>query len=162
MIRSRDTNSKLAGEDGLIVQLNGRFIRANIFKPGDTLYFLPRLQVSYPSGFGSERVFKSALIPGDFVEYGGRVVYYKPVAGKRAFLGAGIGVYRRAYNQNAALAVKDRRDVMVEPSAHLIVPKIRGSKMDLRVDYRFEHNDSNDPAEDFGNHVVSAKTVRRF
>ena len=160
VIRNRDTNSKF-GDDGVIVQINGRFIRANIFKQGDTLYFLPRLQVSKPSGSGPGRVFKSALFPGDYVEYGGRAVYYKPVAGKRVYLGAGIGVYRRDYNQNVALGVKERNDVMVEPSAHLIVPNVRGSKFDFRIDYRYEHNDSNDPTEDFSNHVLSVKMVRR-
>lgn len=162
VIRSRETNSKFGGDDGLIVQVNGRFIRADVFKQGDRLYLLPRLQVSGPGGSGPGRIFKSSLFPGDFIEYGGRVVYYKPVAGKRLFLGAGIGVYHRDYNQNVALGVTNRSDVMVEPSAHLIVPNVRGSKLDFRVDYRYEHNDSNDPLEDFGNHVISAKTVRRF
>lgn len=161
-VKFRDTGSGFDGDDGLIVQVDGRFLFTSRFKQGDALYFLPRFQYSEPGGDGPGRIFQSALFPGDFVEYGGRVVYYAPVADKRVFLGAGFGIFQRDYDQNVASGTKDRSDLQLAPTAHMVVPNIRGSKFDLRMDYRYETNDSNDPIEDFDNHVFSASTVRKF
>ena len=161
-VKYRNTNSSFDGDDGLIVQVDGRFLFTSRFKPGDALYFLPRFQYSEPGGNGPGRVFQSALFPGDFIEYGGRVLYYRPVANKRVYLGAGFGIFQRDYDQNVAFGTNNRSDVMLTPSAHVLVPNIRGSKFDLRMDYRYETNDSNDPLEDFDNSVVSVSTVRKF
>ncbi len=161
-VKYRDTNSSFNGDDGLIVQVHGRFLQTSRFKDGDALYFLPSFTYSEPGGNGPGRVFQSALFPGNYIEYGGRVAYFMPVANKRAYLGAGIGVYQRDYDQNVAFGTKDRSDLMLVPTAHFLVTNVRGSKFDFRLDYRFESNDSNDSLEDFDNHVISARTVRRF
>ena len=161
-VTHRETNSDFLGADGIIVDVNGRFSAYNKAMPGDALYFLPRFRYSEPSGDGPGRIFSSALLPGDFVEAGGRLIYYAPVARNRAYLGGGIGIYHRSYDQNIAFGTADREDVLLEPTAHLVIPRFVGSKFDFRIDYRFEHNDSNDSFEDFENHVVGARTVRRF
>ncbi len=159
---NRDTNSKFRGNDGVVFQVVGRFAKYNKLKPGDSLYFIPRFRYSEATGSGPDRVFNRALFPGNFVEFGGRKVYYMPVRRGRAFLGGGFGVYYRDYNQNVAFSTAGREDWFLEPTAHLIVPHVGGSKFDFRIDYRLEHNDSNDPLQDFENHVVGARTVRRF
>lgn len=161
-VKYRDTNSSFGGDDGLIVTVDGRFLKTSKFRQGDALYFLPRFTYSEPGGNGPGRVFQNALFPGNYIEYGSRVLYYTPVLSKKAYLGAGLGLYQREYDQNIALGTADRSDTMLVPSAHLLVPQIRGSKFDFRVDYRYEHNDSNDPTEDFNNHVFSVTTVRKF
>lgn len=161
-VKYRDTNSDFSGDDGWIVRVDGRFLKTDKFRQGDSLYFLPRFTYSEPGGNGPGRVFQSALFPGNYIEYGARVLYYTPVLSKKAYLGAGLGLYGRDYDQNVALAAKDRSDTMLVPSAHLLLPKFRGSVFDLRMDYRYEHNDSNDPTEDFNNHVISVTTVRKF
>ena len=161
-VRYRNTNSSFDGDDGLIVQVDGRFMFTNRFKQGDALYFLPRFEYSEPGGSGPGRVYQSALFPGDYIEYGGRVLYYLPVANKRIYLGAGFGIFQRDYDQNVALGTKNRSDLTLVPTAHILVPNIRGSKFDLRMDYQYQTNDSNDPFEDYDNHVFSASTVRKF
>jgi len=161
-IAHRTTNDKFLGQDGVIFDLKGRFAFHNKLMQGDALYVLPKFRFSEPGGSGPGFVFKSPLLPGNYLEYGNRAVYYRPVAHGRAFIGAGLGAFHRTYNQNVAFGTKDREDVLLEPTAHLVIPRVRGTKFDLRFDYRFEHNDSNDDLEDYDNHVVSAKTVRRF
>jgi len=162
-VKYRDTNSDFNGDDGWIVRVDGRFLKTDRFRQGDAFYFLPRFTYSEPGGSGPGRVFQSALFPGNYIEYGARVLYYTPVLSKKAYLGAGLGLYGRDYDQNVALvANKERSDTMLVPSAHLLLPKFRGSNFDLRMDYRYEHNDSNDPTEDFNNHVISVTTVRKF
>lgn len=161
-VKYRDTNSSFGGDDGLIVNVEGRFLKTNKLRQGDAFYFLPRFTYSEPGGDGPGRIFQNALFPGNYIEYGSRVLYYTPVLSKRAYVGAGLGLYQRDYDQNIALSTKQRSDVTLVPSAHLLVPKIKGSKFDFRMDYRYEHNDSNDPTEDFNNHVISVTTVRKF
>lgn len=161
-VKYRDTNSSFSGDDGLIVDVEGRFLKTSKLRQGDALYFLPRFRYSEPGGNGPDRIFQNALFPGNYIEYGGRVLYYAPVLSKKAYLGGGLGVYQRDYDQNVAFGFEDRSDVMLVPSAHVLVPNVRGSKFDFRLEYRYEHNDSNDATEDFNNHVVSAKTVRKF
>lgn len=161
-ITSRDTNSKFMGSDGVIVAVNGRFTLTNRLRDGDAIYFLPRFRYSEASGNSGNRVFSNSLFPGNFVEAGARLVYYAPFARGRAFIGAGFGAHHRSYDQNVAFGTADREDWMLEPTVHLVVPRLAGSKFDVRVDYRYEHNDSNDAFEDFENHVVGVRTVRRF
>lgn len=158
----RDTNSKFRGNDGTLFQLTGRLAKFNKFRQGDTFYLIPRLRISEASGSGPGRVFSNALFPGNFVEAGTRLVYYFPVFNGRMFLGAGAGAYHRSYDQNVTFATNDRKDWFLEPIAHLILRNFKGTRFDFRVDYRYEHNDSNDPFQDFQNHVVGARTVRRF
>lgn len=161
-VKHRETNSDFGGSDGLIVEVNGNFVRPDLFKSGDSLYVLPHFRYSEPGGNGPGRVFQNTLFPGDYVEYGGRLVYYKPIAKRRVYLGGGIGVFQRDYDQNVAFGTRDREDTLIMPTAHVVFPNVRRSQFDLRFDYRYEHNDSNDPTEDFENHVVGGRTVRRF
>jgi hypothetical protein len=134
------------------------------------------------------------LFPGDFTEAGGAISYYLPLFRGRAFVGAGISAYQRWYDELAGGPVPEpgseelpeldkRRDTYVEPTAHLILPNLLGHNVDLRVDYRYEHNQSNghsptsttfpgesDPpvvatverSADFENHVAGVHLVGRF
>jgi hypothetical protein len=141
--------------------------------------------------------FKRPLFPGDFTEAGGAIAYYYPLFRGRAFLGAGIGIYRRWYDEAAGTVVSivntvnnvttvvsagQRRDTYVEPSAHVILPNLLGPNLDLRFDYRYEHNTSNattttdattqpgcgacqaskELGADFENHVAGVHIVGRF
>jgi len=174
-----------------IFDLEGRLVVSPSLAKGDLLYLRPRLQVSQndgdPTGSAGEFFsFQRPLFPSDFTEAGGAVAYHCPLFGGRAFLGAGIAVYQRWYDEGAAtvLSFKEesvvsvspgkRRDTYIEPTAHLILPNLLGPNLDLRFDYRFEHNDSNatttmlkgsDIAEfpaDFENHVAGVRVVGRF
>lgn len=161
-VSDRDVNSDFNGSDGLLAEISGRWLFSDTLRKGDALFFLPRVVISRSDGDGPGRVFRNDIYVGNFVETGARAVYYTRVADGRAWLGGGLGVYWRDYDQNVANAINDREDVLIEPTAHLLIPGIFDSKFDFRIDYRFEHNDSNDPTEDFDNHVFGIRTVRKF
>ena len=57
---------------------------------------------------------------------------------------------------------KDRSDLYVEPTAHMILPNFIAPNIDLRFDYRFEGNYSNDVTRDYENHVAGTRVVGRF
>ena len=82
-------------------------------------------------------------------------------------VGAGIGLYHRWYDEKVDNvlnfdATGDRRDVYVEPTAHLILPNLIAPNVDVRFDYRFEGNYSNDATRDYENHVAGGRIVGRF
>jgi hypothetical protein len=55
-----------------------------------------------------------------------------------------------------------RRDLYLEPTAHVILPRLIAPKLDLRFDYRFENNHSNDDSREFNNQVVGFTIVGSF
>lgn len=157
----RDVNEVFSDSSGIAIDLTGRFAANDKLTKGDTLFFLPRFRYSEPTGDEPDRLFSSAIFPGDYYETGARLAYFVPLFGNLQ-LGAGFAAYYRHYDQNVVFDTKDREDVVISPTAHLILQDIAGGKVDVRVDYRFEKNDSNDSTEDFENHVVGVRTLRRF
>jgi hypothetical protein len=190
----RNGNDALVADDAQIFDLQGRFVLSPSLVKADLFYFLPRLQISLndtnPIGFIPETFnsFYRPLFPGDFTELGGAAAYYFPLFTGRMFLGAGIGVFERWYNESASslrtvnvnnepvpVNSGDRRDTYVEPTAHVIFPNLFGPRLDLRFDYRFEHNVSNASMTttlkndaivripfDYDNHVAGVHVVGRF
>lgn len=201
-------------EDGVIEDLNansarifdlqGRFVASPSLTTGDLFYFEPHLQVSRNDGnptvtfsqfFSPDMVLQRPLFPGDFTQLGAAVSYYYPLFRGRAFVGAGVEVYQRWYDESSSaigavgicnpdcwnpswteVHAGNRSDTYVEPSAHLILPNLFAANIDLRFDYRYEHNASNastvtiDPddgsvvkaSDSYENHVAGAHVVGRF
>jgi len=162
LLTYRDAGDSFNGSDGFIAQLSGRFKFNSKLVKGDTIYVLPRVRYSGPTGSGPGRVFSRPLFPGDFVETGSRFAYFRPIRGGKVFIGAGFATYFRHYDQTVAFGTAEREDVQVEPTAHVIFPNVGGRKFDFRIDYRYEENFSNDNTEDFSNHVVGGRVVKRF
>ena len=170
------TGSKAS--DAQIIDLEGRFVVSPSLTTGDLLYILPRVQISKADGNAPDTVFVTNgadfsfnyvrdLFPGDYNDIGGRIAYYVPINRGWAFFGAGIGIYERWYDEKVSnvldlTATGDRRDFYIEPTAHLIFPNLIAPSVDLRFDYRFEGNYSNDNTKDYENHVAGARIVGRF
>jgi hypothetical protein len=166
----------------------GRFVASPSLIGGDYVYLQPRFRVSNPNdeGAGEETIFDDGpttigpltlvtqdLSPYDYREWGGRISYFFPLADRQVYLGFGISVFQRNFDTSVLdpdwLALgspigtdEKRRDLYVEPTAHLIFPNLIGPNIDLRADYRFEDNFSNDDYRDFINHVAGVRVIGRF
>jgi len=211
----RDGNfADFGANNAQIFDLEGGLALSPSLVTGDVLNLSPRLQVSQADGgvraalLGPEGpalfpfpLFVRPLFPGDFTEVGGGIHYYFPLFRGRVFLGAGIRIYQRWYDEFAGGAFENpncdcepgpldktkRRDTYVESNAHLIFPNLLRPNVDLRFDYRYEHNDSNariatsalgerfsplpgvipggafvETPADFENHVAGVHIVGRF
>lgn len=159
----RDVNEFFRGaSDGLFIDVHGRFMMKPGLLRGDMLHVIPQFAASKPTGNGPGVVFNRPIFVADYLEAGNRIGYYFPVLGARAVVGAGFSYYHRWYEQNVALRTDKRRDDYIEPTAHLIFPSLLAPQVDLRFDYRYEHNFSNEPLERFENHVVGGRIVGRF
>ncbi len=190
-----------------IFDLAGRLVVSPSLTKGDLLYLLPHFQVSrndgdptetlYAYDGGDSLILQRPLFPSDFTQLGAALAYYFPLFRGQAFLGAGVEIYRRWYDEFSSsvrqavvceiydfgciqattytLSPDKRRDTYIEPTAHLIFPNVFGPNVDLRFDYRYEHNASNastttqDTAgniveipADFQNHVAGVHVVGRY
>ena len=148
--------------DGWFVRASARLMDADLLTPGDAFFLQPRLRWSQPDDDANGRVFNKTNDLADHVDAGARVSYYFPVVDQTLLLGVGAGAYQRWFDQNVALQSGDRRDLQWEATAHAIWRNAFGEDVDLRIDYRFENNDSNDPSEDYVDHVAGFRTMWRF
>lgn len=163
----RDVNNEpFTASDGLVVDVYGRFRAKPRLMPGDLFYFSPHYRYSKPddpAAFADPTIYSKPVFIGDYHEAGVRLAYYFPIRRATAYLGAGFTYYHRWYGQNVAFDFTEKRDDdYIEPTAHVILPDFFAKNFDLRFDYRFERNFSNDPNERFENHVAGARVSRRF
>ena len=149
--------------DGFFVNLRGRFSRLNVLTPGDAIYLQPSIGFSNGSDSGFDpATFDSAQVVRDAVDYGARVSYFVPTFDDSVILGTGVRFHQTHFEQEITSGGSDRRDSRLEGTLHVIFKDLIQDNIDLRFDYRYEHNFSNDPIEDFDNHVFGSKIVWKF
>jgi hypothetical protein len=151
--------------DGFYADVTGRFSFPNLFNSGTLMVVSPWYRWSGIGGVGFSTLLASEQVqPGKYREYGGRIEFYRRVF-EWLTIGGGVAVSHRDYAPSTDLAIPltmTRRDVMLTPSATLIFHNIVGYQTDLRADYRFEHNDSNNALRDYENHIATLMLVSRF
>lgn len=180
----RRGNEEIAVSDSRVFTVEGRLVMSPSLFAGDYFYLQPRYHLSSPLNqppssvlmdtvIGFDTAVSRDLSPLAFSEWGARATYLFPLLGGKVFLGAGVAVYDRSYDSfvldPSALALgvpvatnQKRKDLYVEPTAHVIFPQLLGPKLDFRLDYRFEDNHSNDSYRDFQNHVVGVRVIGRY
>jgi hypothetical protein len=147
----RSYNDGFPSGDGFYADVTGRFSFPNILNSGTVMIVSPWYRWSGIGGIGFSTLLASEQVqPGKYNEYGGRLEFYRRVF-EWLTVGAGISVSHRDYAPSVDLAIPmtmNRRDLTVTPSATLIFHNFIGYQTDLRADYRFEHNDSNNALRD--------------
>jgi hypothetical protein len=180
-------DNELQYANSQVFEILGRFVASPSLVKGDYVYLQPRFRTSDPNNnddgheefddgpttIGPLILVTQDLSPYDYREWGGRISYFFPLDNRRVYLGFGISVFDREFDTSvldpgwAAAGVpiaidKNRHDIYIEPTAHLIFPNLIGPNIDLRADYRFEKNYSNDDFRDFANHVAGLRVIGRF
>ena len=172
--------------DAELFELRGRLARTLSIVKGDLAFFEPRYRFSdtkssqpttiiLPTfvGGGSFTAVERDPSPLEYHEWGARASYMFPLARGKIWLGAGLTVLDRYFASSvldpSALAVgvtvgtgENRHDIYIEPTAHIVLPNLIAPNVDLRFDYRFEANSSNDDSREYENHVAGARIVGRF
>lgn len=157
----QDIGNKYSSADGIVIDAVARMSRANVLFRNDALAAFPRLRFSEPNGGNQTTATPDRLYPGHYVQGGAHVAYYVPVFQDIVFGLTTTGYYRH-YFQNVRNANDKRRDYFLAPGAQLIFKEVFGAKSSLRFEYRYEKNFSNDDFEDFENHVMGVRAVRKF
>lgn len=152
--------------NGFFADFTTRFVRANIFFDDDTFTFSPWLRWS---GIDTSNNLINIVSPDDlkagrYGEYGTRVEYYKPVAdwltvsANFAWIGR---IFANAVDPTTNLTV-GRIDQIYAPGAALIFTNKNFSNSSIRVDYRYERDDSNTPTGSYTNHVALITYFNRY
>lgn len=151
----RQYDSYFTADAGAYADLTGKLSLANVLHERDVFSVSPWLRWSGIAGDPDNGATDFA--PGRYVEGGARIEYAK-VLNDWLTAAVNLKVSERAF---ADIGSGARRDFLFSPGASLIFTGLLGPQTDLRIDYRYEHNDSNDPAHDWDNHVVTLAAVFR-
>jgi hypothetical protein len=100
--------------------------------------------------------------PGAYIEGGGKFELYHGVF-EWLLLGANVTLYERFYRSDIVGSLTERRhDFVVIPGAAVVFPNLLGFHRDLRLEYKFQRDFSNDPTIRFNDHIVAATVAARF
>ena len=102
------------------------------------------------------------LQPGAYLEYGGRFDIIKSLT---PWLVAGLNfaVSKRDYRTDVVVATgQSRTDTIVSPGASLTFPNLLAYQTDLRLEYRYLMDRSNDATKTFNDHIATVSVVSRF
>jgi hypothetical protein len=150
-------------QEGFYAEARARFAIPNVTGPGSVAIVSPWLLWSDISGRAPVITpIITDLQPGAYLEYGGKFEWVQSITGWLA-IGGHISVAQRDYRTDLVVATGDkRRDLIVSPGGSLIFPNLIAYQTDLRLDYRYLTDQSNDPTKDFHDHIASASIVSRF
>jgi len=150
-----------ASGEGVYAEARGRFAYPKVFGDGSVLLFSPWLRWSDINGTALTNIL-TEVQPGAYMEYGGKIEGYKTLA-PWIIVGANLAVSRRDYRKDVVgVSPTKREDTTWSPGATVLLPNLFAAQTDLRFDYRYIANHSNDPTKDFDDHIVSATVVKRF
>jgi hypothetical protein len=100
--------------------------------------------------------------PGAYIEGGGKLELYHGLF-EWLVIGANITLYERAYRADIVGSLTERRrDFLVIPGAAAVFPNLLGFHRDLRLEYKFQRDFSNDATIRFSDHIVAATVAARF
>jgi hypothetical protein len=144
-----------SSDDGLYADLAGKLSYAGVLHERDVASVAPWFRWS---NFSVDPDFAfTDYAPGRYVE-AGAVFQYASVLSDSLTAAVNLRVSARTYED---MGTGSRHDTMVSPGAALIVTNVFGAQTDLRFDYHYQWNTSNDPLHTWDSHVVTAAFVVR-
>jgi len=147
--------------DGFYSEARARFAFPNTLGESSVLILSPWVRYSDLSGSFILPLLGD-LQPGAYVEVAGKVEAYKGVT-NWLILGADLSVIGRRYRTDIdPISGSKRDDTTLMPGASLLFPHILSLQTDLRFDYHYISNHSNDATKKFDDHIVTATLLYRF
>jgi hypothetical protein len=159
----RSYNDFFPSGEGFYFEARGKLAVPNVIGPGSVAIVSPFVLKSDISGTASVVTpIITELQPGSYVEWGGRLDLIKSLTNWLA-LGVNIGASERDYRNDVVLAtIEKRHDRITSTGASLTFPNLFAYQTDLRLDYRYLMDHSNDPTKSFNDHIITASVVARF
>ena len=151
----RQYDPSFTSGEGPYADLTGKFSLQNVFHDLDVFSISPWLRWSGINGTPDNNADEFA--PGLYVEGGGKLEYSKELSDSLS-ASANLRLSDRLY---ADIGGGARQDVLVSPGASLIFTNLLGVQTDLRFDYQYEWNHSNQPAHNYQNHSLTVAIVAR-
>ena len=158
----RSYDDHFPSQQGFYVETRARFAMANAFGSDIAVSVSPWVIWSDISGTAPVVTpIITGLQPGTYVEYGGRVDFIRSF-GRWLVLDLNVAVSQRDYRNDVVFALQKRKDTIVSPGVIAIFPSLVAAQTDLRLEYRYFDDHSNDATRSFTDHLVSASVITRF
>lgn len=158
----RGINSDANASEGIALDIIARHVSRELVTETDLLILQPffRYRESDSGDVGPFGLLNTFVL-GDYIEVGGQVQYFvQPWADVR--IGGKFLGYYRDYDQIIRLGFEQRDDYFISPGAEILFRNVACQGCDIKADYRFEQNFSDDDSEDFSNHVIGVSAIKRF
>ena len=147
--------------NGFYTEGRARFAFPNLLGSSSVLILSPWVLYSDLSGTVLSPVLGDVQ-PGAYVEAAGKAEVYKGVV-DGVVVGGNITAIDRRYRADTVPATGNKRiDVLWIPGASLLFPHLFSFQTDLRFDYRYIWDRSNDSSKSFTDHVVTGTLIYRF
>jgi hypothetical protein len=152
----RDFDPSFTTTSGFYADLTGRLALQNIIHDDDVFSISPKLRWSDIDGLPQDGGDEFA--PGLYVEAGATFEYSKVInEGLTAALNFRLN--QRWYED---IGGGPREDFLLSPGAAIVFTGALGPQADIKLDYRYELNNSNDSDHDWDNHVIKlGVSIRR-
>ena len=158
----RDIDNSFSRTEGLAIDVTAQETFRGVLNRSDAFVVQPFFRWRDASGNGMNVLgLPTSFLMGDYVEAGARAMYFFfPMEDIR--LGGRFTWYHRDYKQNIVAGTAERYDWYISPEAEVLFRDYVCRGCDIRLQYRFEQNFSNDATQDFTNHSIIASGIRRF
>ncbi len=158
----RSYDDYFPSQEGWYYEARGRVAFSNVVGERTVLAFSPWYVWSDISGVVTNALIQE-IQPGAYAEWGGKIEVYKTMT-DWLLIGASFSASLRNYRNDYVVSVpgEKRRDTLLLPGAMVLLKGFFWQQADLRLDYRYLRNNSNDPTKEFNDHMVSATAAMRF
>jgi hypothetical protein len=158
----RSYDDHFPSQEGWYYDIRARVVVPKVFGDGNLVALSPWVLWSDISGTVTNSLV-TEIQPGAYREVGGRIEVFQQLSAWMT-LGGSFAVSWRDYSNDFVIGVpgEKRRDTLLIPGAMALFPGFFWKEWDLRFDYRYLNNDSNDPTKSFKDHIVTAAVTKRF
>jgi hypothetical protein len=158
----RSYDNYFPSQEGWYYDIRARVAIPKLFGDGNLVALSPWVLWSDISGTVTNTLV-TEIQPGAYREVGGRAEIYQQLTAW-VTVGASLSASWRDYSNDIVPGTngEKRKDTLLIPGAMVLFPGFFWKEWDLRFDYRYLDNDSNDPSKSFHDHIVTAAVTKRF
>jgi hypothetical protein len=157
----RSYDSYWPSQEGWYYDIRARVAIPKVFGEGNLVALSPWVLWSDISGAVTNALV-TEIQPGTYREVGGRAEIYQQLS---AWMTVGVSLaasWRDYSGDYVPGTLNNRKDTLLIPGALVLFPGFFWKEWDLRFDYRYLDNDSNDPTKSYKDHIVTAAVTKRF
>lgn len=158
----RSYDNYFPSQEGWYYDIRARVAIPKLFGEGNLVALSPWVLWSDISGAVTNTLV-TEIQPGAYREVGGRIEMYQQLTAW-VTVGGSLAASWRDYTNDIVPGTLNtkRKDTLLIPGALVLFPGFFWKEWDLRFDYRYLNNDSNDPSKSFQDHIVTAAVTKRF
>jgi hypothetical protein len=163
----RDFDNFFPASQGYFADATAKFAKPDVLAPGDLIVLAPWVRWSGVNGaflVNTPTVGVSNDVQiGRYTEGGARLQYYYTIV-DWLVAGASISYNERIYASSmlSTGVLFKRHDNIYSPGASLTFRQLPNLPGNIRLDYRYERDNSNDPMSSYTDHIVTLTYARRW